>query len=78
MRTISVVLARSRKNISSMRAPKASFSMTASSSQLPSQLARFRLVEPTRAQWPSATAVLACTMVPFHSKMRMPASSRVR
>ena len=36
-----------------------SFSIPASNSQLPNQLARFKLVEPTRAQCPSATPVFA-------------------
>ena len=65
-------------NISSIRRPKASFSTTTSSSRFPIQLARLRLVEPTRAQRASATAVLAWSMGPFHSKTRTPASSRAR
>ena len=50
------------------------FSTATSSSQFPSQLAGFRFVEPTRAHRPSATAVLACSMDPFHSNTRTPAS----
>ena len=46
--------------------------------QLPIQLARLRLLEPTRAQRPSATAVFACSIEPRHSKTRMPASSSGR
>ena len=76
--TISVACARSRRYISSMAAPKRSSSTITSSSQLPSQLAAFRFVEPTRAQWPSATAVLACIIGPLHSNTRTPASSRGR
>src|SRR5215212_5746310 len=46
--------------------------MTTSSSRLPNQLATFRFVDPTRAQLQSATAVFACSIVPFHSNTRMP------
>jgi len=37
-----------------------------------------RFVEPTRAHLQSATAVFACSIVPFHSKTRTPASSKGR
>ena len=77
-RTTSVALARSSRYIASIRSANAASSATMSSSQFPSQLAMLRLVEPTRAQRPSATAVLACSIVPFHSKTRTPASSSGR
>jgi hypothetical protein len=60
--------------IASMARPKRSSSTTTSSSQLPIQLAGLRFVEPTRDQRASATAVLACSIGPFHSKTRMPDS----
>ena len=62
----------------SIASAKALSSIATSSSQLPIQLAMLRLVEPTRAQWPSATAVLAWSIGPFHSKIRTPASSSGR
>ena len=40
--------------------------------------AMITMVEPTRDQRPSATAVLACIIVPFHSNTRTPASSSGR
>ena len=46
--------------------------MATSSSQFPTQLERFRLVEPTRTIRLSATAVFAWIIAPFHSKMRTP------
>ena len=42
------------------------------------KLAKFRFDEPTRLQRPSTTAVLACNIEPFHSKIRTPASSSAR
>ena len=53
----------------SIASAKALSSIATSSSQLPIQLAMLRLVEPTRAQRPSATAVLAWSIGPFHSKI---------
>src|SRR5262245_10742946 len=53
----------------------ASVSTLTSGSRSPTQLATLRFVDPTRAQRPSATAVLACTIGPFHSNTRPPASS---
>ena len=76
--TISVARSRSSRYICSTWRANPSSSTTTSSSQLPSQLAMLRLVEPTRAQRPSATAVLACSIVPFHSNTRTPASSSGR
>ena len=52
--------------------------MEISSSRLAYQLEKLRLVLPTRAHWPSTSAVLACIMVPSHSNTRTPASSRLR
>ena len=57
--TISVALPRSISYCPSMRRAKFSSSIATSSSQLPIQLARLRLLDPTRAQRPSATAVFA-------------------
>jgi len=37
-----------------------------------------RFVDPTRAHRPSATAVFACSIVPFHSNTRTPSESRGR
>ena len=53
-------------------------SIATSSSQLPSQLLMLRFVDPMRAHRESATAVLACIIEPFHSKMRTPESSSER
>ena len=49
-----------------------------SSSRLETQLARLELLEPIRVQQPSATAVFACNIGPFHSKTRTPACSKGR
>ena len=76
--TISVELAEVLEVHRLHRAAEASSSTTTSSSQLPIQLARLRFVEPTRAQRASATAVLAWSIGPFHSKTRTPASSSGR
>ena len=76
--TTSVEFSRSRSNIAIICAPNCSSSMATSSSQLPNQLVMLRLVDPTRAHLPSATAVLAWTIAPFHSKMRTPPSSSAR
>ncbi len=67
VKVISVARPRSSRYISSMRAANRSSSTATSSSQLPIQDWRFRLVAPTRAQRPSATAVFAWSIVPFHS-----------
>ena len=77
-RMISVAFARSLGVHLLHLAPRRSSSTSTSSSELPSQLAGLRLVEPTRAHRPSATAVFAWSIVPFHSKTRTPASSKVR
>src|SRR5262245_47179704 len=77
-RMISVAPARSSRYIASIWDANVSSSATTSSSQLPSQLAMLRLLDPTRAHRPSATAVLACSIDPFLSKSRSPASSSVR
>ena len=42
------------------------------------RLAALRLLDPTRHQRPSTTAVLACIMGPCHSKIRTPASRSAR
>ena len=76
--TISVALARSSRYIASMAWPNPSSSTITSSSQLPIQLAGLRLVDPTRDQRASATAVLAWSIGPFHSNTRTPASSSGR
>lgn len=39
---------------------------------------KYVAIDPTRAQFPSATAVLACSIVPSHSNTRTPASSSGR
>jgi hypothetical protein len=64
--------------MASMACANSLSSTTTSSSQFVAQLAKLRLVEPTRAQRPSATAVLAWSIDPFHSKTRMPASTKDR
>src|SRR6185436_20742894 len=69
---------KSWRYVSSIRRAKDSSSTTTSSSQLPNQLATLRFDEPTRAQFESATAVFACSIVPFHSNTRTPASSKGR
>jgi hypothetical protein len=57
---------------------RSSSTTVTSSSRLEIQLARFELLEPMRVSRPSATAVLAWTMGPFHSNTRTPASSSGR
>ena len=71
-------MATSSAYMASMARPNRSSSTTTSSSQFPSQLAGLRFVDPTRDQRASATAVLAWSMVPFHSKTRTPDSSSGR
>src|SRR5688572_1686666 len=76
--TTSVEFWRSFSNMSIICRPNRSSSTATSSSQLPNQLVMLALVEPTRAHFPSATAVLAWSITPFHSKMRTPPSSSAR
>ena len=64
---ISVARPRSSRYMSSIWPAKPASSTATSSSQLPIHDWRLRFVEPTRAHRPSATAVLAWSIVPFHS-----------
>ena len=70
--TISVAFWRSSSYWAASRPAKPASSTAMSISKLPSQLEMLRLEEPTRAHWPSATAVFACNIEPFHSNTRMP------
>ena len=76
--TISVARSRSCSKHASIVRPNPWSSTATSSSQFASHDDTFRFDEPTRAQRPSATAVFAWSIAPFHSKIRTPASGSGR
>ncbi len=76
--TISSAFWRSSSYCASISRAMDASSMLTSISQLFIQLPALRLVDPMRVHRPSATAVLACSIGPRHSKIRIPASRRNR